>query len=244
MNVIGRSSAVPVIRGAFSEHQKGKISASSNKSSHGTLASSPTSLKAWAVKTLLPGFGPLAVRYRSTAVCNSKTTNLKVDINSKEPTQVRITLTNMYTDPGTCWPPPDPDRMGRIARTFDQSQAFTQSMDVGDFRKRQEADQLRYQRPNGSSSTLLQRRQPFHVRHDREDSTDCAVYTDDDHDDEQSGDDDPAEEGEGEEGWRNSEGERLGDFGVDEDAEFYDEEDEGPLAELMRRRRQATAKDQ
>ena len=41
---------------------------------------------------------------------------------------------------------------------------------------------------------------------------------------------------EGEESWRNSEGERLKDFGVDEDAEFYDEDDI-PLAELLRRRR-------
>jgi hypothetical protein len=36
--------------------------------------------------------------------------------------------------------------------------------------------------------------------------------------------------------WRNKEGERLADFGLDEDAEFYDE-DNLPLAEIMRRRR-------
>ena len=40
----------------------------------------------------------------------------------------------------------------------------------------------------------------------------------------------------GEESWRNSEGETLGDFGVDEVAEFYDE-DNLSLAELLRRRR-------
>ena len=39
----------------------------------------------------------------------------------------------------------------------------------------------------------------------------------------------------GEEGWKNSEGERLRDFGLDEDVEFYDQ-DEIPLGELMRRR--------
>ena len=39
----------------------------------------------------------------------------------------------------------------------------------------------------------------------------------------------------GEEAWRNSEGERLNDFGVDEDAEFYDE-DEVPLAQLVKRK--------
>ena len=41
---------------------------------------------------------------------------------------------------------------------------------------------------------------------------------------------------EGEEAWRNKEGERLADFGVDEVADFYDEDDI-PLAELMRRRK-------
>lgn len=37
--------------------------------------------------------------------------------------------------------------------------------------------------------------------------------------------------------WRNKEGERLADFGLDEDAEFYDEENDLPLAEIMRRRK-------
>ena len=40
---------------------------------------------------------------------------------------------------------------------------------------------------------------------------------------------------EGEEAWRNSEGDRLNDFGVDEDVEFYDEDDV-PLAKLLSRR--------
>ena len=39
----------------------------------------------------------------------------------------------------------------------------------------------------------------------------------------------------GGEGWRDSEGDRLEDFGVDEDAECYDEDDL-PLTELLRRR--------
>lgn len=49
----------------------------------------------------------------------------------------------------------------------------------------------------------------------------------------------------GEEAWRNSEGERLKDFGVDEDIEFYDEQkdddddDDVPLSELVARRRAA-----
>lgn len=39
----------------------------------------------------------------------------------------------------------------------------------------------------------------------------------------------------GEEGWRNKEGERLNDFGVDEVADFYDEDD-APLADFVRNR--------
>ncbi len=39
--------------------------------------------------------------------------------------------------------------------------------------------------------------------------------------------------------WRDSEGDRLNDFGVDEDAEFYDDENI-PLAELLRRRHDST----
>ncbi len=50
-------------------------------------------------------------------------------------------------------------------------------------------------------------------------------------------------ENEGEEGWRNSEGERLMDFGVDEDIEFYDEkeDDDVPLSVLLARRQAAQA---
>lgn len=50
----------------------------------------------------------------------------------------------------------------------------------------------------------------------------------------------------GEEAWRNSEGERLKDFGLDEEVEFYDEQEDGddddvPLSELLARRRAAAA---
>jgi hypothetical protein len=45
------------------------------------------------------------------------------------------------------------------------------------------------------------------------------------------------DEADGEETWRNREGERLKDFGLDEETEFYDE-DEVPLAQLLRSRLQ------
>ena len=45
--------------------------------------------------------------------------------------------------------------------------------------------------------------------------------------------------GDGGESWRDSDGDRLDDFGVDECAEFCDEDDI-PLAELVRRRHESS----
>lgn len=147
--------------------------------------------------------------------------------------------------------------MFRASGPLDPTQAFTQSMDIGDFRSRQAADQLRYRVP--TSDSTLRKRQPFHMRFDQGtpgrqsrrsqghdyDDDDCAVQTDDEEGFElddppisTAADAEAEAEAEGEEGWRNSEGERLRDFGVDEDVEFYDE-DEVPLAELIRRRKAA-----
>lgn len=158
---------------------------------------------------------------------------------------------NGIEDPGTTWPPPDPDRMFRRAETLDVKDAFTQPMDVDAFRKRQEADLLR-QRNQGDDSTAYRRR-PFHVRmeeqiradrerddaYEEHDSDEYAITDSEDDIDKAIH---PNSAGpladEGEESWRNSEGERLADFGVDEDAEFYDEDDL-PLAELLRRRKAA-----
>ncbi|KAG9821548.1 zf-DHHC-domain-containing protein, partial [Aureobasidium melanogenum] len=146
--------------------------------------------------------------------------------------------------PGTTWPPPDPDRMFRIApteRAFDPSNAFTHSMDPEEVYKRQQADRMR---PSPATDTSeLRRRQPFHVRYDKknvqkrpdEDYAYGTDYESDGEEQEQEAYDWQPKPGEGEEGWRNSEGERLNDFGVDEDVEFYDE-DEVPLGELMKRK--------
>lgn len=115
---------------------------------------------------------------------------------------------------------------------------------MDEFRKRQEADIARYADVDGE---YLVRRKPFHERleeaqrrssqsyyDDEDEDEDEAATEDDSNDDELRGR--PSKQDEGEESWRNKEGERLADFGVDEDAEFYDEDDL-PLAELMRRRR-------
>jgi len=72
----------------------------------------------------------------------------------------------------------------------------------------------------------VQRRRPFSERF----RIDGDTVEPDDYEN-----DDMGSEGDGEEAWRNSEGERLGDYGVDEEIEFY--EDEVPLAELIRRRK-------
>jgi palmitoyltransferase len=69
-------------------------------------------------------------------------------------------MLNVLADPSKPWPPPDPDRVYRAPRAPPSGDGFTQSMDVDDFRRRQEADLQRYQ--NGEQVT---RRRPFHERY-------------------------------------------------------------------------------
>ena len=122
-------------------------------------------------------------------------------------------------------------------------------MDIEKFRKRQEADLARYADADGE---YVVRRRPFHERledmhratyEDAYNPDETAIETDED----DSGSDEDFVEHDarkqddaGEEGWRNKEGERLADFGVDEVADFYDEDDL-PLAELIRRRKASQA---
>jgi palmitoyltransferase len=127
---------------------------------------------------------------------------------------------------------------------------FTKSWDVDEFKRRQAADVSRY---TDADDEYVVRRRPFHERaaaaSSREQETsyydfdDSAVIDGDeyasdcDEDDQSRGRKGPSDaHGDGEEAWRNKEGERLADFGVDEMADFYDEDDV-PLAELIRRRK-------
>jgi palmitoyltransferase len=64
-------------------------------------------------------------------------------------------------DPSKPWPPPDPDRVYRAPRAAPSGDGFTQSMDVNEFRKRQEADLQRHQ----SGVEHVVRRRPFHERY-------------------------------------------------------------------------------
>ncbi|DAA77842.1 TPA_exp: putative Palmitoyltransferase with autoacylation activity Pfa4 [Trichophyton benhamiae CBS 112371] len=136
---------------------------------------------------------------------------------------------NGFEDESLIWPPPDPDRM---SRNTPQRQDRTtllgdgQNFDYDEieaFHKRQEADYLRQR-----AVSEVRRRKPFHKRYMKKGDDGHLSNISDSEDEELSNS--------GEEGWRNSEGERLKDFGVDEEVEFYDEDDI-PLAELIRRKK-------
>ncbi|KAF2186844.1 zf-DHHC-domain-containing protein [Zopfia rhizophila CBS 207.26] len=146
--------------------------------------------------------------------------------------------TNGFEDPSLSWPPPDPDRLQRrVPHGSDKSEAAFTYRDanlsaeetLAAFRRRQEADMVR-------------RRKPFVQRVEAQ----VALEKDNEEDEYAS---DRSEGGEGsvegsesgEEGWKNSEGERLRDFGVDEDVEFYDEDEDVPLSKLLARKMRATA---
>ena len=135
---------------------------------------------------------------------------------------------NDFEEPGTTWPPPDPDRMPRLNRMTESEAAFTHhhgdlspEEEIQAFRARQAEDFARRQGPNG-----VIRRRAFRHRYEADGKPVEApaathLY--------QSGSES------GEEGWKDYDGNRLADFGLDEEVEFYDE-DEIPLGELMRRR--------
>jgi palmitoyltransferase len=130
-------------------------------------------------------------------------------------------------DPAVGWPPPDPDRIPRKLRRYGVQDEEDIMKDLEGFRKRQEEDLKRW---NKADAADLRRRQPFHKRYDEQaiaanDTSSPNLYAD------------VAEEGE--ESWKNGEGQGLKDFGLDEEAEFYDEDENVPLAELLRRKRAA-----
>ena len=134
---------------------------------------------------------------------------------------------NGFEDAGITWPPPDPDRMPRLRDTTKSQNAFVYDRahlsdyeEVQAFRMRQIYDMHRRQ-----IQASLHRRKPFHVRY----ASGSAKLPEHDNEDESA-------TGSGEEGWRDEEGNRLRDYGVDEEVEFYDEDDL-PLAELILRRK-------
>jgi palmitoyltransferase len=141
--------------------------------------------------------------------------------------------TNGFEEPSTSWPPPDPDRMPRTQHHLDPNEAFTYPNrplsnydEIEAFRTRQQEDLLR--RQNQSEIRL---RKPFHRRQGSSPGPglDYSNVEDDKDVDESTSES-------GEEGWQDSGGNRLKDYGVDEVIEFYDEDDI-PISELLRRRK-------
>ncbi|KAA8575436.1 hypothetical protein MFRU_002g00860 [Monilinia fructicola] len=130
---------------------------------------------------------------------------------------------NGFNDKEGMWPPPDPDKLGRRAgctgvETYPLEEKVFGSVEEEReaFRKRQEADLKRWK---------------------KRDSRDGDGYYEEENKDEAEEYVSEYEEGlDGEEGWTNSEGDRLRDYGVDEEADILDEDDI-PLGELIRRRK-------
>lgn len=132
------------------------------------------------------------------------------------------------------WPPLDPEKIRRAARSWPAGKRdyaaelleLELELDASPdeqkraFKARQEAD-LRRRR---AASQLGEDRVDLDYPDDEPD--------DDDDDNARDGPHDPASVGK----WTNSDGERLWDYGVDEDAESGPDDDV-PLAELLRRRR-------
>lgn len=155
---------------------------------------------------------------------------------------------NGFEDPGTTWPPPDPDRAYRSHAKALNADAFTfpngmlaEEDRVAAFKRRQAEDQVRRRRPFVDRLEAREGREVMDLMDDEDDmgySDNVVSDAEEGYVVKGDGDGAGAGAGEGEEGWRNSEGERLNDFGVDEEVEFYDEqEDEIPLSELLARRR-------
>jgi palmitoyltransferase len=152
--------------------------------------------------------------------------------------------TNGFEDPDAVWPPPDPDRAYKRHARAEKGDAFVfqdARMAMSDretveaFRKRQDEDVVRRRRP------FVDRLEES-VKGDGDEEYEYDGNASEEEEGEGEGEKEKYADGEGEEGWRNSEGERLKDFGVDEDVEFYDEQDdEIPLAQLIARRRAAAS---
>lgn len=127
---------------------------------------------------------------------------------------------NGFEDATKQWPPPDPDKMPRAPRHLGEGpevQVYENAAEEKEaFRRRQEKD---FERRRAVTTAV--------------DTADESSDSDEDELDEYG----EYEEGlDGEEGWTNSDGERLRDYGVDEEAEIL-ADDDIPLGELLRQRK-------
>ena len=122
---------------------------------------------------------------------------------------------NGFEDEDKMWPPPDPDKMPRAERHMRESlgeREFESARDEKEsFRRRQQKD---YERWGAKKNRVEAAKEEDSEEYESE-----------------------YEEGmDGEEGWTNSDGDRLRDYGVDEEADVQ-ADDEIPLGELLRRRK-------
>jgi len=127
---------------------------------------------------------------------------------------------NGFEDEGTVWPPPDPDKMPRARRrdeVGEEREYGTVEEEKEAFRRRQQVDYKRW------------------VKREFLDGENGEGEGEESGEDEYQSE---YEEGiDGEPGWTNSDGDRLRDYGVDEEAEVVADDDDIPLGELLRRRK-------
>ncbi|KAL8721995.1 MAG: hypothetical protein Q9225_001431 [Loekoesia sp. 1 TL-2023] len=135
--------------------------------------------------------------------------------------------TNGFEDPDTPWPPPDPDRIPRLHYKLNANDAFrygakSSGMDIHAFRQRQQKDALRFtEESDPAIGQMLPEEQSHSITNAPADQSQ-----------------DPWNQrqlGRSGSEWRDSAGDTLWDLGVDEEAE----EDDLPLAEVLRRRKLA-----
>jgi palmitoyltransferase len=142
-------------------------------------------------------------------------------------------IENGFEDEGTQWPPVDPDKLPRSPPQVlneQGSNAFIHGDEdeVQAFKKRQQEDYKRWE-------TMLANDPRAGLR--LRSSATVTTSNQGESSENDEGNDEEWEEGMDREfGWTNSDGDRLRDYGVDEEAEMI-VEDDTPLGELLRRRR-------
>ncbi|KAL8838575.1 MAG: hypothetical protein Q9176_004972 [Flavoplaca citrina] len=139
-------------------------------------------------------------------------------------------LKTMNTDPNTTWPPPDPDRMPRRQYNLANHHPFTHpdmtsNIDTQAFRERQRRDYLRFSSNNGDPG----------LKH-RMSATRLSDLSSDESGDEDNGPDADDLDLKAGNKWRDQDGDRPDDFGVDEEVDYLDEDDL-PLSENLKRQR-------
>ncbi|KUJ24137.1 zf-DHHC-domain-containing protein [Mollisia scopiformis] len=129
---------------------------------------------------------------------------------------------NGFEEEGKTWPPPDPDKMPRATRKeepTEEREYGTLEEEKEAFRRRQQDDYKRWVKKE------------FLDEKEAEGDSGSEGYE--------------YEEGiDGEPGWTNSDGDRLRDYGVDEEAEIIADDDDIPLGELLRRRKARVVEDE